>query len=410
MSAEAEADLPAWQREKIFPAKPEGSPYGVVVGRGQSKPFETFAELENWLRDSAHPGGLIWTPERARCFPPEEESALLESLKSRKSQFAKESWLSKRSQALFLLIPLGYLLFSLGFNLQRQETGFYIVLWLMFGGLPAYEAWKSQRKATRLSEENLASEAAEVRFEIWIRRQNAPVTKVLLGLLIGVYLVQVLLSARAGSHILGALLAPTLTLGGIPQLAGLPEAGLVKAGGYHAGELWRLLTAPFLHGGLLHLAMNGLGLLYLGRRTEVMARWPHLLLVFLASMVVGGMASAYGLAKPSVGASGGILGLLGFLLVFEWLHARLVPIPATRRLVAGILLTFFIGFVGYQFIDNWAHGGGLLAGAIYGAVVFPKSSSPHRPKSTGVDIACGIFSALMLLFSAVLAVVKMKGA
>ena len=182
--------------------------------------------------------------------------------------------------------------------MQSQELGLFSVLWLMFGGIPAYEAWKRKRRAAQLNSENLSGEAQEVRFEIWLRRQSIPLTKILLGAVAGVFLVQILSG---------------------PGL-GVQEAGLIKKGsngtGYFYGECWRLLTAPMLHGQLIHIVMNGLGLLYLGRRTEVMAGWAHLALVFLISMLAGGMASAYGLPElPSVGASGGILGLLGFLLV-----------------------------------------------------------------------------------------------
>ena len=56
--------------------------------------------------------------------------------------------------------------------------------------------------------------------------------------------------------------------------------------------------------------------------------------------------------------------MLGFLLVFETLHKRLVPRSARRRLLGALGVTLIIGFIGYQFIDNIAHVGGLLAGML----------------------------------------------
>lgn len=103
------------------------------------------------------------------------------------------------------------------------------------------------------------------------------------------------------------------------------------------------------------------------------------------------------------------MGLLGFVLVFEYLHGRLVPKRATRRLVAAVVFTFVVGFVGYNFIDNWAHGGGLLAGGIYAAIVFPKSSSPHRPRATRSDQALGVVAGLVVIAGALLAVLRMRG-
>ena len=411
-----EADLPVWQREHIFPAKPEGAPYGVLMGKGQAKAFEDFSHLKEHIAQWKEPAGLIWTPDRERCFPPEEDERLLNTLRKRKAAISDDEWSSSRFRAFVFILPIVYFVWkglANGYLLRSQQLGIFGVLWLMFAGIPAYEAWKRRKRAVRLNEENLASEAEEVRFEIWLRRQHIPFTKILLGMVVGVFVVQVFKGMALSGGLLGALSSPSELWNGEPVLAGLRGAGLVKNQdgiGYLNGEWWRLFTAPMLHGNLIHLVMNGLGLLYLGRRTEVMASWPHLALVFLISMIAGGVASAHGLPEQaSVGASGGIMGLLGFLLVFEFLHGRLVPKRASRRLVAALVFTFVIGFVGYNFIDNWAHGGGLVAGMAYAVIVFPKSISPHRPRATRVDQVLGSFSLLLAIGGAVFAVMRMRG-
>ncbi|MGL4401941.1 MAG: hypothetical protein ACRCXD_18935, partial [Luteolibacter sp.] len=56
---------------------------------------------------------------------------------------------------------------------------------------------------------------------------------------------------------------------------------------------------------------------------------------------------------------------------------------------AGVVLTAVIGLIGYRFIDNAAHAGGLLAGMIYAAIVFPASASPERPRSNLIDRVTG---------------------
>ncbi len=408
-----EADLPIWQREKLFPEKPTDGPYGVQIGRGQARAFETLQDLAAYLADWQKPASLIWTPERQRCFPAEEEAELLASLRRRKAARADSDWSSYRFRAAIFALPLVYFVWK-GLAggakglLRSQELGLFSVLWLMFFGLPAYEAWKRRARAIRLRADNLASEAQEIRFDGWIRRQQVPATKILFLILIGVYFAQVLASLEFTRNLFDSVFFPYAEWEGKPTLAGAVAAGLVKnqfGVGYFKGEWWRLFTAPFLHGQVIHIVMNGLGLLFLGRRAETMAGWPHLVMVFVVSMLFGGLASAYG--KPSqlsVGASGGIMGVLGFLLAFEFLHARLVPKPATRRLLAAVVFTFIVGFVGYQFIDNWAHGGGLLAGLLYGLIVFPRSSSPHRPGVTSLDKIAGSFSGAVILGAAALAI------
>lgn len=413
---EQEIDLPVWQREHIFPAKPQEGAHGVLLGKGQAKAFEEFSELEAHVTQWREPAGLIWTPDRDRCFPPEEDPRLFKALRKRKAALSEDEWSGNLFRAFLFLLPIVYYLWkgaSAGKLLRSHELGLFAVLWLMFAGIPAYEAWKRKKRALRLKAENLKDEAEEVRFEIWLRRQHVPVTKILLGVLIGLYLVQVFKGVPQSGSFFTALLSPIEIWNGKPTLAGLREAGLVKDQegiGYFNGEWWRLLTAPMLHGHLLHIAMNGLGLLYLGRRTEVMASWPHLVLVFLVSLLAGGIASAHGMpSQASVGASGGIMGLLGFVLVFEWLHGRLVPKRATRRLCAALIFTFVVGFVGYNFIDNWAHIGGLLAGLLYGVAVFPKSSSPHRPRATRLDQVLGTAALLVVIAGALYAVLRMRG-
>ncbi|MGE9266575.1 MAG: rhomboid family intramembrane serine protease, partial [Verrucomicrobiales bacterium] len=109
----------------------------------------------------------------------------------------------------------------------------------------------------------------------------------------------------------------------------------------------------------------------------------------------------------SVGVSGGVAGLLGFLLVFETLHRELVPKNARRRLLATLGLMILIGGLGVRFIDNAAHAGGLLGGMLYAFVVFPKSSSPLRPKPLTRDRVVGSVCGLILLYAGGLAVLKM---
>ena len=189
----------------------------------------------------------------------------------------------------------------------------------------------------------------------------------------------------------------------------LTAAGLLKDR-YLYGEWWRLFTAPLLHGHPLHFMMNAAALLYLGKRMEVFARWPHVPMVFVFAACIGGEASARFIAAPSVGASGGLMGWLGFLLVFESLHGRLVPRRASRRLIAGVVLTGVIGVIGFRFIDNAAHLGGLLAGMIYAAIVFPRSTSALRPRATFADRIAGGAALIVLVAAAACAVWRMLDA
>ena len=103
------------------------------------------------------------------------------------------------------------------------------------------------------------------------------------------------------------------------------------------------------------------------------------------------------------------MGLLGFMLVFEALHKNLVPRPARRRLLAGLVLMGIMGVLGMSFIDNAAHAGGLLAGMVYAAIVFPSSLTSGRPRAEGKDRLVGSVAGLVFVTVCVLAVVKILG-
>ncbi len=346
---------------------------------------------------------LVWTPDEERMCLPEEVAGLDAAM-----AVARERWTSEdlqtatqrvRWSGILLAGFAGYELFhglhgvakstaysgrTLDFRqllesavramLDSTTLGLALLVFVVFGFIPWYQARKRRAELTNWSVAGTAAKVAALRFETWLGLQRAPVTRVLLVLML---------------------------LVGLTQLWGqnsIPTAGLVKTAYLH-GEWWRLCTAPFLHGNIVHFLMNMAALTYLGKRLEVFARWPHLPLVFLFAAVVGGDVSARFVTATSVGASGGLMGWLGFLIIFESLHGKLVPRSARRRLVAGVLLTALIGLLGYRFIDNAAHLGGLLAGMTYAAIVFPKSASPKRPGSTLTDRLAGS-AALGVLFAA----------
>ena len=289
--------------------------------------------------------------------------------------------------------------FALRAMLGSTNAGLALLMFVIFAFIPWHQARKRRAELGLWTEDGIAEAAPVIRFETWLARQQAPFTKALLILLTIVALAQILCHVKTAGW--GSLLSLFHTWGGTA------EAGLMKDR-YQLGEWWRLFTAPLLHGNLVHFLMNAAALAYLGKRVEVFARWPHVPLVFLFAASVGGEMSARFVSAPSVGASGGLMGWLGFLLVFETLHKRLVPRRARRRLTAGVALTAVIGLFGYKYIDNAAHAGGLIAGMLYAAIVFPASSSPSRPRSTISDVIAGSAAMAALVVAALFAIGRMS--
>lgn len=137
-----------------------------------------------------------------------------------------------------------------------------------------------------------------------------------------------------------------------------------------AGAL-RLLLSTFLHGGLLHLFMNMYGLLIIGTLLEPGLGARRFAIAYLLSGVAGSIGSAlFYPATVSVGASGAIFGMFGMLLILLMRRdPRVANLP--RRLLRSLLVLVAINLViGLLVpgIDNAAHVGGFVVGALLGLV------------------------------------------
>jgi rhomboid protease GluP len=141
-----------------------------------------------------------------------------------------------------------------------------------------------------------------------------------------------------------------------------------------AGEYWRLVTSMFLHGGLLHLAVNAWALYQLGALFEVWMGSSRLLLTYFLTGVAGSLASVMWTNAPSVGASGAIFGLLGALIAFLLRHRERLNQwgkSLLSQLVGWAAINVFLGF-SVPGIDNAAHLGGCAAGFLLGLVLRPR--------------------------------------
>lgn len=164
-----------------------------------------------------------------------------------------------------------------------------------------------------------------------------------------------------------------------------------------SGEYWRLFTSMFLHIGFLHLAINMLALWSLGIILEARMRSWVFLGVYLLSGLCGSLVTALWHRDDfflSCGASGAILGIFGAAIVYG-LHDRRMGRPhiPPGNLLLSLVLTFGAGFA--FDVDNAAHLGGLLAGALLaGIALYAECLRPRT--ATVVLVATGALSAAAL--------------
>ena len=138
---------------------------------------------------------------------------------------------------------------------------------------------------------------------------------------------------------------------------------------------WQLLTYAFLHGGLVHLAFNMFALYMFGGAIEQVFRPRRYLIYYLVCVVSAAVSqlivsAVMGGIYPTVGASGGVFGLLlAYAIYFP--HSRVmllfppIPMPARVFVVVYAVIELYLGVTGTQAgVAHFAHLGGMIGGFI----------------------------------------------
>lgn len=146
------------------------------------------------------------------------------------------------------------------------------------------------------------------------------------------------------------------------------------------GQWWRLITATLLHAGFLHIALNGYALYVIGVDLEAFFGKARFAAIYVIAALAGSVASfAFSpYYSPGVGASGAIFGLVGALAVYFGLNRQLFGKIGQFQfwnIIVVIVLNIGLGFSGIFPIDNSAHLGGLISGALVGYVLCPRYAS-----------------------------------
>lgn len=247
-------------------------------------------------------------------------------------------------------------------------------------------------------------------------------------------------SARATYTLLGINIAVYvfMVLGGVspitPNSPSLMLWGANNAGAVLVdGQWWRIVTAMFVHGGILHLGLNMWCLWNLGMLAEPLMGTFGVFAVYILTGAAGNLLSTFfnwinnapsspfppgvqaWMAFPAgVGASGAIFGIAGALIVL--LKSQRLPVPpeelkkirksviyfAAINLVIGFSINFGSSRTGVA-IDNWAHLGGCASGLLFAVPMVPRIGSPRNMFDMKLRVAVGMMVGVLVLFGFFLA-------
>lgn len=184
-------------------------------------------------------------------------------------------------------------------------------------------------------------------------------------------------------------------------------AGFVKPAFLEHGDYWRILTGAAMHGSIPHILMNGYALYSFGRLMELLTNRAHLATVFLLAAVGGGILSLIFLPEGiSVGASGGIVGIIGYLLVYAFRRRQFVSAEFRRSLIVNIGFILVFGLVLYQVVDNYGHIGGLVTGIVYGLIQIPSDEYQNPQNAGGFAKAAGVAAIVIYLLASGVAIFR----
>jgi rhomboid protease GluP len=243
---------------------------------------------------------------------------------------------------------------------------------------------------------------------------TAPATYLLLGINCAVFLVMVGNGVSIGS----------------PTTQQLMHWGANNTGSVLInGEWWRIITAMFVHVGILHLATNMWCLWNLGLLAEPLMGSGGVLAVYILTGAAGNLLStdinwlwpirdgAGGVFFPAgAGASGAVFGIAGALIVL--LKSNRLPVPpeelkklrrsviyfAALNLVLGLSISGGNLFLHSSLnIDNMAHLGGFACGLLFAAPMVPRLGSPRKVFNTRLRLAVGMVVGVLVLFGVYIA-------
>jgi rhomboid protease GluP len=198
--------------------------------------------------------------------------------------------------------------------------------------------------------------------------------------------------------------------------AGRPDNVLIY------GEWWRIVTAMFVHVGILHLATNMWCLWNLGLLAEPLMGSFGVFAAYILTGAAGNLLSTgYNwfravhespgapFFQAGAGASGAVFGIAGVLIIL--LKSKYLPVPpkelsrlrrsviyfAAINLVIGFSVNFGSGFTGVE-IDNSAHVGGFLCGLLLAAPMVPRIGSRRSDFKMRLQLALSIVVLILVLF------------
>jgi rhomboid protease GluP len=167
----------------------------------------------------------------------------------------------------------------------------------------------------------------------------------------------------------------------------------------YLGRYWTLVSANYLHGGILHLVFNLMALNQIAPTVSGEYGTSRMFTIYTLGGVLGYVVSYFAGVPVTIGASAAVCALLGSLLYYGKSRGGVYG-GTVYRDVSGWLISLFIFGMISPGINNWGHGGGLLGGIIIAALVGYNERRRENYFDSGFAVLCGLITVGVLGWAA----------
>jgi rhomboid protease GluP len=183
---------------------------------------------------------------------------------------------------------------------------------------------------------------------------------------------------------------------GTRSLILLGATGTIPIARFHMW--WSLLSANYLHGSILHILFNMIALWQIGPLIVQEFGAYRMFAIFTLSGI-GGFAISYLAGIPlTIGASAAICGLIGAALYFGKSRGGQYGQMVFHQIIGWVIAIFVFGFL-VSGINNWAHGGGLVCGALTGYLLGYQEKKAENFSHKLLGVSCAVATIAVLVWS-----------
>lgn len=207
------------------------------------------------------------------------------------------------------------------------------------------------------------------------------------------YIVSLVITSHARESLLNPLGILSPSNEGLFLLGG---TGAIPIAGY--GRWWTLISASFLHGGILHIFFNMAALAQVGPFVLREFGVNRFTLIYIVSGAAGFLLSFLAGIPFTIGASAGICGLIGAILTYGKTRGGFYGEVIYRQALGWVAGLVIFGFLVPE-INNWAHGGGLAAGVILAFLLGYREQKEETAAHRILGAACIVLTVAVLLWA-----------